>query len=150
MSWASVRDLFLAQVNVERLQRGRLELEAPVATYWPQFARHGKESVTVQHVLTHRGGFADGLGGLEPKRWLDEEATSRALEELPLLFPPGTASNYSHLAQQWVCAELVRRADGWSFPAYLREEITAPLEMTGYPCGPASRLGGPRGAHTLD
>src|SRR5215471_626992 len=112
VSWSSVRDLFLAQVHVERLhpgaalavyhrgrlvldvvvgladtqrgvpvrsdtlfalrsagkpfasvallqlaERGRLQLEAPVATYWPRFAGHGKESVTINHVLTHRGGF---------------------------------------------------------------------------------------------
>src|SRR5215469_9727713 len=185
MSWSSVRDLVLAQVNVERLhpgaalavyhrgqlvldvvvgladtqrgvpvradtlfplrsagkpfasvgllqlaERGRLELEVPVATYWPRFARHGKEAVTIQHVLTHRGGFADGLGGLEPERWLDEEAVARALEDLPLRFPPGTASSYSHVAQQWVCAEIVRRVDGRPFPVYLREEITVPLGMT--------------------
>jgi CubicO group peptidase (beta-lactamase class C family) len=185
MSWAAVRDLFLAQVNVERLhpgaalavhhrgqlvldvvvgladtqrgvpvradtlfplrsagkpfasvallqlaERGQVQLEAPVATYWPEFAKHGKEAVTIQHVLTHRGGFADGLGGLEPERWLDEEAVARALEELPLRFPPGTASSYYAVAQQWVCAEIVRRVDGRPFPVYLREEITLPLGMT--------------------
>src|SRR5262249_14935743 len=43
--------------------------------------------------------------------------------------PPGTASSYSQLAQQWVCAELVRRVDGRPFPAYLREEITGPLVL---------------------
>ncbi len=64
-----------------------------------------------------------------PNRWLDEEAVAGALEELPLRFPPGTASSYYHPAQQWVCAELVRRVDGRTFPLYLREEITGPLEM---------------------
>jgi CubicO group peptidase (beta-lactamase class C family) len=120
---------FASVAILQLIERGRLELDAPVATYWPRFARHGKGAVTVRHVLTHRGGFADGLGHLEPDRWLDEEAVAAALEELSLRFPPGTASSYYHLAQQWVCAELVRRVDGRSFPTYLREEITNPLEM---------------------
>jgi CubicO group peptidase (beta-lactamase class C family) len=184
MSWESLRELFQAQVAVERLhpgaalavyhrgrlvvdlvagladtqrgvpvstdtlfalrsagkpfasvallqlaQRGRLELDAPVATYWPRFERHGKGAVSVLHLLTHRGGFADGLGDLEPNRWLDQDAVAGALEELPQRYPPGTTSSYYHLAQQWVCAELVRRVDGRQFPTYLREEITGPLEM---------------------
>lgn len=120
---------FASVALLQLAERGQLELEAPVATYWPRFAQRGKGAVTVQHLLTHRGGLADGLGALEPRRWLDEEAVARALEELPLRFPPGTASSYSHLAQQWVCAELVRRVDGRPFPAYLREEITGPLGM---------------------
>lgn len=120
---------FASVALLQLAERRRLELEAPVVTYWPQFARHGKGAVTVQHLLTHRGGFADDLGGLEPRRWLDDEAVARALEELPLRSPPGTASSYSQLAQQWVSAELVRRVDGRPFPAYLREEITGPLGM---------------------
>jgi CubicO group peptidase (beta-lactamase class C family) len=121
---------FASVALLQLAERGQLRVEAPVATCWPQFAKHGKEAVTIEHVLTHRGGFADGLGGLEPERWLDEEAVARALEELPLRFPPGTASSYSQVAQQWVCAEIVRRVDGRPFPVYLREEITVPLGMT--------------------
>ncbi len=120
---------FASVALLQLAQRGRLELDAPVASYWSRFARHGKGAVTVLHVLSHRGGFADGLGDLEPNRWLDGEAVAGALEELPLRFPPGTTSSYYHLAQQWVCAELVRRVDGRPFPTYLREEITGPLEM---------------------
>lgn len=65
-----------------------------MASYWPRFALHGKGAVTVLHALTHRDGFADGLGDLKPSPWLDEEAVASALEELPLGFPPGTASSY--------------------------------------------------------
>jgi CubicO group peptidase (beta-lactamase class C family) len=120
---------FASVAVLQLVEQGRLDLEAPVAAYWPRFARHGKGAVTVRDVLTHRGGFADGLGHLEPNRWLDQAAVAGALEELPVRFPPGTAISYYALAQQWVCAELVRRVDGRPFPTYLREEITGPLQM---------------------
>jgi CubicO group peptidase (beta-lactamase class C family) len=92
---------FASVALLQLVERGQLLLDAPVATCWPQFARHGKDAVTIQHVLTHRGGFADGLGGLEPERWLDDEAVARALEELPLRFPPGTCGETRTFSSQW-------------------------------------------------
>ena len=139
---------FASVALLQLIEQGRLELEAPVATYWPRFALHGKGAVTVSHVLTHRGGFADStdtdgkvpLGDLEPDRRLDEDAVAGALEGLPLRYPPGTASSYSGVTQQWVCVELVRRVDGRPFPTYLREEITGPLEMNDTNVGLAPEL----------
>jgi CubicO group peptidase (beta-lactamase class C family) len=63
------------------------------------------------------------------QQWRDWDAVVAAMENLPLVFEPGTASAYHHLTQQWVCAELVHRLDGRAFPVYLREEVTGPLGM---------------------
>jgi CubicO group peptidase (beta-lactamase class C family) len=120
----------LASVALLQLcERGRLALDAPVCTYWPAFGQRGKERVRVMHLLTHRGGFADTLGDLPPRAWHDADRVAQALEDLPLVSEPGTAVSYSHLTQQWVCAELIRRVDRRAFPVYLREEITGPLGM---------------------
>jgi CubicO group peptidase (beta-lactamase class C family) len=120
----------LASVALMQLfERGRIQLDAPVAAYWPAFGNHGKDRVTVRHILTHKGGFADALEGLHPRDWNEEQKVVRELEALPLVFEPGSAVSYYGLTQQWVCAELVRCVDGRPFPVYLRDEITGPLTM---------------------
>jgi CubicO group peptidase (beta-lactamase class C family) len=120
----------LASVALLQLsERHGIPLDAPAARFWPDFGQHGKQDVTLRHLLTHRGGFADTLGGLHWRQWQDAEAVARVLAELPLQFAPGTASAYHHVTQQWVCAELVQRIDGRAFSDYLREEITGPLGM---------------------
>jgi CubicO group peptidase (beta-lactamase class C family) len=114
---------------LQLIERGHLSLDTPVAAYWPAFGRYGKGAVTVRHILSHRGGFSDMPEGLHWRQWRDPDAVARAMQELPLVFEPGAGSAYHHVTQQWVCAELVRRVDGRTFPEYLRSEITGPLGM---------------------
>jgi len=115
---------------LQQIDRGRASLDAPVATYWPGFAPHGKERVTLRHVLTHQGGFPTTPESLSWKQWRDWDAVVRAMENITPEFPPGTVSAYHALNHGWVCAELVRQIDGRDFPTYLREEICGPLGMS--------------------
>jgi CubicO group peptidase (beta-lactamase class C family) len=120
----------LASVALMQLiERQRASLDAPVAEYWPAFGRHGKEAVTLRHILSHRGGFSDRPERLHWRQWRDPDAVARVMEDLPLEFAPGSGSAYHDVTQQWVCAELVRRIDGRPFPEYLRAEVTVPLGM---------------------
>jgi CubicO group peptidase (beta-lactamase class C family) len=133
----------LASLSVlQQIDRGKAELDDPVAKYWPAFGRNGKEGVTIRHVLTHRGGFPQTPPQLTWEHWGDWNAVVGAMEEATPQFPPGEVSAYHALNHGWVCGELVRRIDGRDFPTYLREEITEPLGMTDTYVGLPSRLEG--------
>jgi len=121
---------FAAVALWQQIERGRLELDEPVATYWPAFGQNGKDRVLVRHILSHRGGFPTTPAELTPDRWGDGEAVLATVAAMPLEHMPGTLSAYHFLTQHWVCAELLRRQDGRSYPDYLREEITGPLGLT--------------------
>jgi CubicO group peptidase (beta-lactamase class C family) len=135
---------FASVALLQLIERGKAGLDEPVAAAWPAFGQHDKGRVTLRHILTHRGGFADIPVSIPWQRWGAWDAVVRAMEALPLVFEPGTASAYHHLTQQWVCAELVRRLDGRPFPVYLREEVTGPLGMhdtyVGLPAALAGRV----------
>jgi CubicO group peptidase (beta-lactamase class C family) len=120
---------FAAVALWQQIERGRLDLDEPVAAYWPAFGRNGKDRVLLRHILSHRGGFPTTPPELTPDRWGDWEAAIRAIEAMSLDHEPGTVSAYHFLTQHWVCAELVRRLDGRGYQDYLREEITGPLGM---------------------
>jgi len=120
----------LASLSVlQQIDRGKAELDDPVAKHWPAFAKNGKEGVTIRHILTHRGGFPQTPPELTWSHWRDWDAVVAAMENATPRFAPGTESAYHALNHGWVCAELVRRIDGRDFPTYLRAEITGPLGM---------------------
>jgi CubicO group peptidase (beta-lactamase class C family) len=120
----------LASMSVHLLiERGKAQLDDPVAKHWPAFAQNGKKRVTIRHILTHRGGFPQTPPGLGWSKWGDWNAVVKALEETSPQYEPGTVSAYHALNHGWVCGELVRRIDGRPFPTFLREEITGPLGM---------------------
>jgi CubicO group peptidase (beta-lactamase class C family) len=111
------------------LERGRFELDDPVARYWPEFARNGKAAVTIRHVLTHSGGFPQNPPQLLPRKWGDWNAIVQAMEEIELIWEPGQDIGYHPLNFDWVVGELVRRIDGRPISRFLREEVTGPLGM---------------------
>lgn len=111
------------------VERGKAELDAPVATYWPQFATNGKASVTLRHILTHRGGFPETPAELPWRAWSDWSMVVRAMEQATPRWEPGTVSAYHPINHGWVCGEIVQRIDGRPFPKFLQEEVTGPLGM---------------------
>lgn len=78
-------------------ERGQLDLDAPVARYWPAFGQNGKESATVLHVLSHQGGFPIGPRWLTWDHWRDPAAIARAMEERRARWEPGTDVGYHPL-----------------------------------------------------
>ncbi|MFJ3145932.1 serine hydrolase domain-containing protein [Streptomyces halstedii] len=109
--------------------RGQLDLDAPVAAYWPEFAAAGKESVRVRHLLSHRSGVA----GLREPHTLaalyDWEATTAALAATAPWWEPGTRSGYHALTYGFLVGEVVRRITGLLPGAFLRREVTGPLDI---------------------
>ncbi len=91
---ASVSKLFTSILAVQQIERGRLTLEAPVASYLPDFGRAGKQDVTIRQLLTHTSGFRAWIPLYEAPTY--EEKVRRVYDEA-LANPPGTAYLYSDL-----------------------------------------------------
>ena len=108
------------------IERGRVQLDAPVATYIPEFSGQGKESITVRHLLTHTSGLRPGLGS-QPAWSGYDRAIELACAEKPQQ-APGTGFRYSDI-NFIVLGEVVRRASGSPLPAFAAREIYGPLKM---------------------
>jgi len=108
--------------------RGELDVDAPVATYWPEFAQAGKEAVTVADLLSHRAGLAWIDGTLSFDQMLAWDPVADALARQAPSWPPGTAHGYHATTYGWLVGEVIRRVSGMSVGAYLHQEITGPLE----------------------
>ncbi|MFG2373034.1 serine hydrolase domain-containing protein [Streptomyces sp. NPDC048504] len=107
--------------------RGLLDLDAPVAAYWPEFAAAGKENVLVRHLLSHRAGLA---GLREPHslaQLYDWELTTERLAATEPWWEPGTRSGYHALTYGFLVGEVVRRVSGLLPSAFLEREVTGPL-----------------------
>ncbi|HXQ62206.1 MAG TPA: serine hydrolase domain-containing protein [Acidimicrobiales bacterium] len=109
-------------------QQGLLDIEAPVATYWPEFAYAGKEAVTVADLLAHRAGLAWIDGTMSVEEMLEWDPVITALERQAPSWPPGTAHGYHATTYGWLVGEVVRRITGMSVGSYLRSEIAGPLD----------------------
>ncbi|APE19981.1 MULTISPECIES: EstA family serine hydrolase [Streptomyces] len=107
--------------------RGLLDLDAPVAAYWPEFAAAGKEALPVRHLLSHRAGLCGLREPLSLAEFYDWEVTSARLAATEPWWEPGTRSGYHALTYGFLVGEVVRRVAGRLPGAFLREEITGPL-----------------------
>jgi CubicO group peptidase (beta-lactamase class C family) len=110
-------------------QRGELDLDAPVATYWPEFAQGGKGDVPVRLLLTHQVGLPAidaTLSSAEVQAW---DPVVAALAAQTPFWEPGTAHGYHALTYGWLVGEVVRRVTGRTLGTYFAEEIAGPLGL---------------------
>ncbi len=107
--------------------RGKLDIDAPVASYWPEFASKGKEYATVRMMLDHSVGVPAFKTPLRPGGCTDWDYMVEMLaDEEPFWFP-GTRNGYHMINFGWTVGELVRRVSGRSLGAFFRDEIAGPL-----------------------
>ncbi|WP_127794413.1 serine hydrolase [Agromyces sp. LHK192] len=109
------------------VDRGLLDPDAPVAEYWPEFAAAGKEGVLVKHVLMHTSGVSGWAQPVDAATILDLERAAALLAAQPAWWPAGTMSGYHLLDFGHLVGELVRRVDGRTLGAFVREELADPL-----------------------
>ena len=109
--------------------RGKLAWDDPVIKHWPKFGQHGKEAVTIRHILTHQGGFPETPKDLPWADWADWDKVVRAMEDAKPTYLAGEVLAYHPINFGWVIAELVRRIDGRPFNEFLAQELTGPLGM---------------------
>ena len=107
--------------------RGDLDVDAPVAKYWPDFGAAGKQDILVRHVMSH----ASGVSGLDQPASVEDlydwsAATARMAAQAPW-WEPGTASGYHALNYGHLVGEVVRRISGQPLRQFVAEEIAGPL-----------------------
>ena len=111
------------------VDRGLLDLDEKVATYWPEFAQNGKENILVRHLLSHTSGLA-GIEETVPSNvWYDWEKVIKLLAAQKPWWEPGTKSGYHAITHGFLLGELVRRATGKTLGKFFMEEIAAPLNI---------------------
>ncbi|MEV0945006.1 serine hydrolase domain-containing protein [Rhodococcus sp. NPDC049939] len=109
------------------VDRGLLDVYAPVARYWPEFAARGKERVEVRHLLSHTSGVPGWDQPVSGEDLYDvAESTKRLAAQSPW-WEPGTASGYHAQSYGHLIGELIRRIDGRMLGRFVAEEITGPL-----------------------
>ncbi|WP_224244876.1 serine hydrolase domain-containing protein [Hyalangium gracile] len=121
----------LVALAIARLEEaGQVELSAPVARYFPEFAAHGKDAITLLDVLTHRGGvlLPDFIQSWE--KWGDWDAVVDALVRAVPRYRRGTLA-YHPNEFGWILAEVVRRVTGQPLPALCERELLAPAGVVG-------------------
>jgi len=108
-------------------ERGRVELDAPVARYWPEFAASGKSDVTVRTLLGHRAGLPAVRRTLPSFAMYDWDLMTAALAEEEPWWEPGSQHGYHVNTFGFLIGEIVRRASGESIGAFFRREVAGPL-----------------------
>jgi CubicO group peptidase (beta-lactamase class C family) len=109
--------------------RGLLDLDTPLAQYWPAFGTHGKNLVTVREALGHRAGVPVIDGPIALAELADTRAMSRRLAAQEPIFAPGSNHIYHALTIGWITSELVRRTTGLSLGAWLRANLAVPYGL---------------------
>ena len=110
------------------VSRGLVDVDAPVARYWPEFAAAGKaDTVLVRHLLSHTAGLPGWDVRLDGTDLYDWEKVTGLLAEQAPWWEPGTKSGYHGISQGNLVGEVVRRVDGRSVGTFFAEEIAAPL-----------------------
>lgn len=131
------------------VDRGLIDYDAPVATYWPEFAQAGKERITVRQVLAHQSGLYHIRQMIDrAERLLDWEFVIHAIERAQPVHEPGTRTGYHGLTFGFLVGELVQRVTGKHFSDVVQDEIARPLRLQGLYIGaPADQL--PRAASLM-
>ena len=109
--------------------RGELSVDAPMATYWPEFAANGKEGVLVRHVLGHTAGLPQYDEHVDEIDIFDWQACCRRLADQAPRWTPGDGSGYHAETQGWLLGELVRRVDGRTLGTFFADEVATPRNL---------------------
>jgi CubicO group peptidase (beta-lactamase class C family) len=107
--------------------RGDLDLDAPVAGYWPEFSAAGKDGVLVRHVLAHTAGLPDFDDPVSASDLCDWQAVTARLAAQAPRWEPGTLAGYHSLTQGFVVGEVIRRITGRPLGTFFAQEVAGPL-----------------------
>jgi CubicO group peptidase (beta-lactamase class C family) len=103
-------------------EQGQLDYDLRVAEVWPEFARHGKEDVTLRHALTHSAGVPALPADITPEQLADWDTMCVVVADSAPLWAPGTRHGYHAWTYGWLVGETVRRATGVPLARLLVEE----------------------------
>ncbi len=109
--------------------RGKLDLDAPVAKYWPEFAQGGKEAIPVKMLLNHQAGVPAVRDPLPPGAFQQWDLMVQALARQEPFWKPGSQHGYHAFTFGWLVGEVVRRVSGKSLGIFFRTEVAEPLGL---------------------
>jgi len=109
------------------VDRGELDVFAPVATYWPEFAANGKQAVEVRHLMSHTSGVSGWDRPFTADDIYDWDKSTRRLAAQAPWWQPGTAAGYHAANQGHLVGEVIRRITGMSLQQFVAREIAGPL-----------------------
>ena len=109
------------------VERGELDLDAPIAHYWPEFGQAGKKDITIRMVMSHRSGAIGPRKRLPWQQVTDWDLVCERLAAAEPWWAPGTAQGYHMTTYGFILGEVFRRVTGNTVGHYLRTEIAEPL-----------------------
>jgi CubicO group peptidase (beta-lactamase class C family) len=109
------------------VDRGQLDLDTPVAKYWPEFAQAGKEKIPVRYLLSHTAGLSGFDKIVQPKNLYDWDYICGLLASQKPWWEPGTECGYHAITFGYLLGELVRRITGKTLGTFFKEEVAEPL-----------------------
>ena len=124
--WSTTKTM-AALAALMLVDRGLLDVNTPVAHYWPEFGANGKEQIEVRHLLSHTSGVSGWEQPVSIEDVYDPIASAARLATQAPWWEPGTASGYHLVSYGHPIGELIRRVDGRGLKQFVAEEIAAPL-----------------------
>jgi CubicO group peptidase (beta-lactamase class C family) len=124
--WSTTKCV-LALAALMLVDRGELDLDAPVAVYWPEFAAKGKKDVLVRHLLSHTSGVSGWEQPFSIRDMYDWDSSTERLAQQAPWWEPGTASGYHANNQGHLVGEVIRRITNTTFKKYVADRIADPL-----------------------
>lgn len=123
----SVTKTMVGLVALTQVERGLIDLDAPVATYWPEFGAEGKDGVLVRQVLGHTSGVPGWTPSVTVEDVCDLERSEAILAESAPWYEPGSAPAYQLINHGHLVDGIVRGATGRTVAEILHEDIMGPL-----------------------
>ena len=114
---------------LQLIEKGLLDLDKPVADYWPEFAQNGKENIPVRYLFCHKSGLCGVREPLQSGAFSNWDLICDELAKQEPLWEPGSAHGYHAITYGHLVGELLRRIDGRTIGTYFREEIAEPLDL---------------------
>ena len=126
----SVTKTFIAAAVHQLVDRGRAQLEAPLADYWPEFGRKGKQNITIAQLLSHQSAIQHPGTLLDILSWLKPSWSAARVAGLSMVPQQQNLSYYHMYSAHIALGELIHRVDGRGPAAYITQEFLVPLGMS--------------------
>lgn len=121
---------FTAVCIHQLIEQGKIELDAPIAEYWPQFGVKGKENATIRHVFLHQAGIPAEKIRQQIPYWTSWRLITRSVANLRVEYDPGSKTAYHLVNYGFVLGEVIRRVSGIRVDKYLDQNFLKPLGLS--------------------